>query len=185
MGVILASASPRRRELLALVCDDFKVVPSKCEEVLPDGTAAEDVPVVLSRQKCEDIAKDYPNDTVIGCDTVVVCGGKIFGKPKSKAHAKQMLGELSGRVHKVITGVTIFRESSFKSFGQTTSVEFYPLADSEIDEYIATGEPMDKAGAYGIQGKGSALVKGIQGDFFNVVGLPVARLKRELLLDKG
>lgn len=178
--LILASGSPRRRELLSLITDEFEVLVSGCDEFVPEGTPAEKVPAILAEQKALAVAKLRPEDTVIGSDTVVVLNNEIFGKPKDKAHAHAMLKALSGKRHFVYTGVAVAEKGSVRSFVQKTEVEFYELSDETIEKYIATGEPMDKAGAYGIQGKGSVLVKGIIGDYFNVMGLPVAETARFL-----
>ena len=177
---ILASGSPRRKELLSLIIPEYEVLVSGCEEFVPEGTPAEKVPAILAEQKALAVAKLRPDDTVIGSDTVVVLGGEIFGKPKDETHAHSMLRALSGKKHFVYTGVAVAKKGSARSFVQKTEVEFYELSDETIDNYIATGEPMDKAGAYGIQGKGSVLVKGITGDYFNVMGLPVAETARFL-----
>lgn len=178
--LILASGSPRRRELLSLITDEFEVLVSGCDEFVPEGTPAEKVPAILAEQKALAVAKLRPEDTVIGSDTVVVLNNEIFGKPKDKVHAHAMLKALSGKRHFVYTGVAVAEKGSVRSFVQKTEVEFYELSDETIEKYIATGEPMDKAGAYGIQGKGSVLVKGIIGDYFNVMGLPVAETARFL-----
>lgn len=178
--VILASASPRRKELLELICDSFRVIPSDSEETVPDGTPAEDTAQLLSDIKCSCIAQVYDNSIVIGCDTVVICGGDVMGKPADKADAERMLRNLSGKGHKVITGVTLAYKGKKRSFSEVTEVIFKPLSDEDIDVYLKSGEPFDKAGAYGIQGLGSLMVEGIDGDFFNVVGLPVSRLAGEL-----
>ena len=178
--LILASGSPRRKELLSLITDEFEVLVSGCDEFIPEGTPAEKVPAILAEQKALAVANLRPDDTVIGSDTVVVLGGEIFGKPKDKAHAHAMLKALSGKKHFVYTGVAVAENDKVRSFVQKTEVEFYELSDETIDKYIATGEPMDKAGAYGIQGKGSVLIKGIVGDYFNVMGLPVAETARFL-----
>ena len=178
--LILASGSPRRKELLSLITDEFEVLVSGCDEFVPEGTPAEKVPAILAEQKALAVAKLRPEDTVIGSDTVVVLGGEIFGKPKDKEHAHAMLKALSGKKHFVYTGVAVAENDKVRSFVQKTEVEFYELSDEIIEKYIATGEPMDKAGAYGIQGKGSVLVKGIVGDYFNVMGLPVAETARFL-----
>ena len=180
--LILASGSPRRRELLSLITDEFEVLVSGCDEFVPEGTPAEKVPAILAEQKALAVAKLRPEDTVIGSDTVVVLNNEIFGKPKDKVHAHAMLKALSGKRHFVYTGVAVAEKGSVRSFVQKTEVEFYELSDETIEKYIATGEPMDKAGAYGIQGKGSVLVKGIVGDYFNVMGLPVAETARFLEL---
>lgn len=175
---ILASASPRRRELFGLISDDFRIVPSNAEETAPDGIAAENLPERLARLKAGDIAAKYPFDTVIGADTVVILDGKVLGKPENPEDAVRMLTALSGKRHKVITGCAVCKNGACRSFSSVTEVEFYPLDDREISDYVATGEPLDKAGAYGIQGRGALFVKSINGDYFNVVGLPVAVLRR-------
>ena len=175
---ILASASPRRRELFGLISDDFRIVPSNAEETAPDGIAAENLPERLARLKAGDIAAKYPFDTVIGADTVVILDGKVLGKPENPEDAVRMLTALSGKRHKVITGCAVCKNGACRSFSSVTEVEFYPLDDREISDYVATGEPLDKAGAYGIQGRGALFVKSINGDYFNVVGLPVATLRR-------
>lgn len=182
--LILASGSPRRRELLSLITDEFEVLVSGCEEFVPEGTPAEKVPAILAEQKALAVAKLRPEDTVIGSDTVVVLNGEIFGKPKDKEHARAMLKALSGKKHFVYTGVAVAEKGEVRSFVQKTEVEFYELSDETIEKYIESLEPMDKAGSYGIQGKGSVLVKGISGDYFNVMGLPVAETARFLGLVK-
>lgn len=180
MKVILASASPRRKELLQIIFSDFEAIPADIDETIPDGVEAEFAPEYLACQKAMHISKSYPDALVIGSDTVVITDGEILGKPNDADDAKRMICALSGKVHYVVTGCAIFYGGRSLSFSEKTEVEFYPLSEKEIDDYVATGEPFDKAGAYGIQGFGSVLVKGIHGDFFNVVGLPVARLKREI-----
>lgn len=182
--IILASGSPRRKELLGLIVPEYECVVSGCEEFVPEGTPAERVPALLAEQKAAAVMKTHPDDVVIGSDTVVVLNGEIFGKPKNKADAQMMLKALSARKHFVYTGVAVAEKGVLRSFVQKTEVEFYPLSDETIENYIATGEPMDKAGAYGIQGKGSVLVKGIVGDYFNVMGFPVAETARFLGLIK-
>lgn len=178
--VILASASPRRKELLSLMCENFRVIPSDCDETIPADVAAELAPEYLSGIKCRCIASVYDLSVVIGCDTVVICGGKVLGKPADEADAIKMLESLSGKTHDVITGVTIGRGCRYRSFSVDTKVTFRELGRDEILTYVKSGEPMDKAGAYGIQGKGALLVEKIEGDFFNVVGLPVSRLAEEI-----
>ena len=180
-AMILASQSPRRRELLALITEDFKVIPAKGEEMLPDGISPKDAVILLSQQKAAEIYKEYKKETIIASDTVVAIDGKILGKPKDKADAAEMLRLLSGRRHSVFTGVCIISaDGSEKSFAEETNVEFWELSEQLIEQYVASGEPMDKAGAYGIQGAGALLVKCIDGDYYNVMGLPVGRLYREL-----
>lgn len=179
--MILASQSPRRRELLSLIEDRFSVIPARGEEIIPAGTLPQDAVIMLSRQKATEIYSMYTGETVVAADTVVVIDGLILGKPRDKEDAAAMLRRLSGREHFVYTGVcVIFPDGSVSSFAEETVVEFQQLSEKEIADYIATGEPMDKAGAYGIQGKGALLVKRINGDYYNVMGLPVSRLNREI-----
>lgn len=180
-GLILASASPRRRELLRLITDNFTVIPAVGEErpdtSLPPAERVER----LARQKAEEVSGKYPEATVIGADTTVFCGEAALGKPKDAADAKRMLSMLSGREHSVITAVAVVQNGRLaKVFSEETRVEFYTLSREEIDTYIKSGEPKDKAGAYGIQGKGALLIKCIKGDYYNVMGLPVGRVYREL-----
>ncbi len=179
MKYILASASPRRQELLKLIIQNFICLPADIEEVLPKGINPLSAPEFLAVQKALHISKDNPTDTVIGSDTAVFLGDIMLGKPKDRQDAKMMLNLLSGNTHKVITGCAICKNNKTYSFSVTSLVEFYPLSKKEIEDYLDTEEYKDKAGAYGIQGFGSTLVKKIDGDFFNIVGLPVARLKRE------
>lgn len=178
--IILASASPRRRELLQYIVPEFEVIPADIDETLPSSVPPEKSAEYLAVQKAEHIAKLHPEATVIGSDTVVIIDNVILGKPADDADAFRMLKALSGKTHKVITGVCLAGGGITDSFSCVTDVTFYPLSDDEIRAYIATGEPSDKAGAYGIQGFGSVLVRSINGDFFNVMGLPVAALKRRL-----
>ena len=178
--IILASASPRRKELFSIIQKDFKIIPADIDEVLPEGISAEAAAEFLSVQKAKAVFQEHPEDTVIGCDTAVICEGEILGKPKDSTDAKRMLSLLSGKTHKVITGCAIFKSGKSLSFSEVTEVTFFELSEKEIDDYIATNEPFDKAGAYGIQGYGSLLVEKINGDYFNVVGLPVAKLNKML-----
>lgn len=182
--IILASASPRRRELLEQGGIPFTVIPSQAEENI---TTTNPVLAVeeLSYLKCSDVYEKSVEDVVvIGADTVVVSDGKILGKPSSKEEAIEMLQGLQGRAHEVYTGVTIMiregKENTKKTFHEKTKVVFYPMSDEEIRSYVNTKEPMDKAGAYGIQGKSAIFIKEINGDYNNVVGLPLARLYQEL-----
>lgn len=237
--LVLASASPRRRELLSQIGLEFTVMPSTKEENAK-ATEAGALVQELSRQKAEDIweqlsggqqnpdanqeqisdanqkqisdanqeqnpdanrgqisdadqeqisdemrepnlnGKRQPELLVIGADTVVCCEGKILGKPHSREAAAEMLTALQGRSHEVYTGVTLYSQSEAITFFECTQVEFYPMTEAEISDYIDSKEPMDKAGAYGIQGLGARFVKGIRGDYNNVVGLPVGRLYQEL-----
>lgn len=180
MYYILASASPRRQELFHKITDHFTVQPAEIEEIIPPEILPEDVAVYLSHIKAETVSKNNPHTVVIGCDTVVILENQVLGKPNSPEEAKAMLQALSGKTHQVITGTTVTDGSRTVTFSSETAVTFYPLSEAEIDAYVATGEPFDKAGAYGIQGKGSLLIHSIQGDYFTVMGLPVARLSRVL-----
>lgn len=178
--IILASASPRRKELMELAGYDFEVICSDIVEVVPEKAMPQEVVMSLALQKAQAVAAEHKEAVVIGSDTVVALDGKILGKPHSEQEACEMLRSLSGRTHKVFTGVAIVCGGKVKNFFDETDVEFYSLGDDEIKKYVATGEPTDKAGAYGIQGKGSVLVKRINGDFFSVMGLPIAKLYREM-----
>lgn len=181
--IILASASPRRRELLHQVGIQPEIVPSHVEEVIT-STRPDHVVMELSAQKAADVAARYQGQpvVVIGADTVVAADGMILGKPKSEEDAANMLQMLQGRTHQVYTGVTmIFADTKETvTFAEKTEVHVYPMEDNQIRQYIATGEPMDKAGAYGIQGYFAAYIQGISGDYNNVVGLPVGRVCHEL-----
>ncbi len=178
--IILASKSPRRRELLTLAGIDHVVETSDADESYPDGLEPREVVCLLAKVKARATAKNHPGETVLGADTVVATDGVILGKPADEKEAADMLRRLSGRTHEVYTGVCIIKPEGEKVFYEKTKVTFYELTEEEIEAYVATGEPMDKAGAYGIQGKGVTLVRKIDGDYSNVVGLPVARVKREL-----
>jgi len=182
MTYILASASPRRKELLELAQLPFAVHVPNAEEIIPPGLAPAQCAEHIAAIKANAVACDRPNACIIAADTIVVVDGAILGKPKDTADAARMLRLLSGREHTVITGVCLLNAAAAKKnvFSQETAVRFYPLSDEEIKAYVRTGEPMDKAGAYGIQGRGALLVESIAGDYFNVVGLPLARLMREL-----
>lgn len=178
--IILASGSPRRRELIRNITENFEVIVSDVEETLPEGISHEDAPMYLATLKAEDVSAAHPGRVVIGADTVVLLDDKILGKPKDADDAFLMLSMLSGRQHEVITGCCITDGERKMTFSERTLVEFHRLSEDEIRAYIATGEPFDKAGVYGIQGKSMLFVKRIDGDFFNVMGLPVAALYRKL-----
>lgn len=179
--IILASASPRRKELLKLITEDFIVVSADLDERLADSGDPRETVEALALQKAGAVFASYPRDTVIGSDTAVALEGRVFGKPRDKSEAAAMLRALSGKTHTVFTGVGIVAPGVRRVFSQETRVSFLDLSDREIKAYIETGEPFDKAGAYGIQGKGALLISKIAGDFYTVMGLPVARLHRELL----
>lgn len=178
--IILASQSPRRQELIRHITHSYEVRVSDVDEVIPEGLVPERVPEHLALQKAQAVSRLNPDRVVIGADTVVLLGDKILGKPEGKDDAFSMLRSLSGQTHVVVTGCCITDGTRTRCFSEKTDVEFYELSDREILDYIDTGEPFDKAGSYGIQGRGMLFVRGIRGDFFNVMGLPVARLYREL-----
>ncbi len=180
MEVILASGSPRRRELLTLAGVEYTVRPADVEEVVPEGMPAPEQSEYLALLKAEAAAKLYPEAIVIGADTTVIDGDTVLGKPKDAADAAAMLRELSGRTHQVVTGVALVKGSKKVHFSSVTDVTFYPLTEEEIAAYVATGEPLDKAGAYGVQGKGFFLVRELRGDYYTVVGLPLAETVRKL-----
>ncbi len=179
--VILASASPRRKTLIKYLFSNYEVVPSSVNEDDYKMLSPYEMPEFLAAQKAKDIAKTHPDTIVIGCDTSVVLGERVLGKPKDEIQAKNMLSLLSDKTHKVITGICIICGDKSMSFSVSTDVTFYELDNEEIDEYVQSKEPYDKAGGYGIQGLGSVFVKEISGDFYNVVGLPVSRLYREMI----
>lgn len=186
IGLILASGSPRRKELLARTGRTFRVVVSNADEIAPKDMAPIDVAMHNARAKALAVASGQPAcATVIGADTIVVLDGRIFGKPVDERDARRMLRELSGKTHQVITGVALARAGQCETFAEITDVCFRELSDEEIAAYVASGEPLDKAGAYGIQGAAGAFVDHIEGDYDNVVGLPVARLERALNLKGG
>ena len=181
MRLILASASPRRKELITYIGDNVIIRPADCDETLPENIGAREAVEYLSEIKNQAARKiSEENELVISADTVVAVDDIILGKPADKEDARRMLGLLNGKTHQVYTGVTISKGKKTVTFSEKTDVVFYDLKESEIEEYISTSEPYDKAGAYAIQGKAGLLVKGINGDYYNVVGLPVARLKREI-----
>lgn len=166
---------------MSLITSEFEVVPAVGDEIIPEGTPPEDAVVLLSQGKAEEIYSSRKGEIIVAADTVVAVDDKILGKPWNKAEAAEMLRMLSGRVHSVFTGVCIiFADGREEQLCEKTEVEFYPISEEEIGEYIASGEPMDKAGAYGIQGRGALFVKRISGDYYNVMGLPVAELYRLL-----
>lgn len=182
--IILASNSPRRRELLAGLGIDFTVkVIGGIDESWPHNLKGEDIPLFISREKAAPYKKQIaPDELVITADTIVYVDGEVLGKPADKADAKRMLRLISGRWHEVITGVTLMTAQRERSFAVTTKVKFCNLSDEEINQYVESGLPMDKAGAYGIQEWiGYVGVEAIEGSYFNVVGLPVQCLYRELI----
>lgn len=175
MQLILASGSPRRRELLALFGHPFTVHPADIDETMDPGKKPFDEVARLSREKALAVPREE-GDVVVAADTIVVCDDQILGKPKSEEEAKAMLRLLSGRAHQVMTGCTVLYDGGAETVTEVTQVHFRALSQEEIDRYVATKEPMDKAGAYGIQGGGALFCQGIEGDYYNVMGLPLCRL---------
>jgi septum formation protein len=177
--VVLASASPRRKELLARLFETFEIVQSAVDEDSIEAPA-ESLARVLAEAKAADVFKQRSDNLVIGCDTTVALDGKLFGKPRSEDEARAMLEQLSGKSHEVITGVCLMYPGGRKSLLEISTVTFRKIEPEEIDEYVRTGEPMDKAGAYAIQGGAQKFAARIQGDIDNIIGLPVAALQRAL-----
>ena len=179
MNLILASASPRRKELLNLFGIPFVIRAADIDETMDPQGAPFDEVARVSRLKAL-ATERAPGDVVVAADTIVVCEGRVLGKPHDADDAKAMLRLLSGRDHQVMTGVTVLRDGDTATFTEVTDLHFRALSDREIDRYVATGEPMDKAGSYGIQGGAALFCTGMTGDYYNVMGLPVCRLGRVL-----
>lgn len=180
MKLVLASKSPRRSEILKNAGFDFVIRTADADETIAEGTNPEDAVVMLAARKAMAVerAKD---EVVLGADTIVVLDDKILGKPKDREDAFNMLRSLSGRVHSVFTGVCAISDKGSMTFAEETKVEFYPLTDEEINSYIDSNDCYDKAGAYGIQGLASKFIRGIKGDYFNVVGLPISSVYKKIL----
>lgn len=178
---ILASESPRRKELFGKLAIPFQVQPANIEEVVEGKLTPEDMAIAIAYKKTVPIVEKNPNAIVIGADTIVYLEQESLGKPTSQDQAKAYLKRLSGRTHTVVTGVSIQGSGTSISFAESTHVTFYELTDEQIDAYVATGDSLDKAGAYGIQTMGGLFVKKIEGDYNNVVGLPISRLFQTLL----
>ena len=181
MNLILASQSPRRRELLGLFKLPFAVRVADIDETTDPSASPYDEVARLSREKALAVPREA-DDIVIAADTIVVLGGRVLGKPHSVQEAREMLTALSGRDHQVMTGITVLRRDTVNTCTEVTDIHFRPLSQKEIDTYVATGEPMDKAGAYGIQGGAALFADKMVGDYYNVMGLPVCRLR--LMLEK-
>ena len=179
MQLILASASPRRRELMGLYHIPFVILAADFDETMDPNLAPEQEVARISRAKAAAVPRE-DDDVVVAADTIVVCGGKVLGKPHSEAEAVAMLKLLSGRDHQVMTGVTVARGSRMRTHTEITDIHFRKLSNREIQAYVASGEPMDKAGAYGIQGGAALFCDRMEGDYYNVVGLPVCRLGQML-----
>lgn len=178
--MILASASPRRREICSLLGLSYTVQPAQTELPLDASLPVEEAVLAIARAKAEEIAAVHPDEVVLGADTVVVVDDTVFGKPTDHEDAKAMLRRLSGREHRVITAVWVCDKDRSEGFWDAATVSFMPMSEEDIDSYIQTGEPMDKAGAYAIQGKGMRYIHGIHGDFYTVMGLPSGRLYKFL-----
>ena len=176
MEIMLASGSPRRKELLGLICPDFRVEVSGADEHVTEALSPEQLVARLAEKKASEVASRFPEAAVIGSDTVVELDGEILGKPHSREEAVSMLRRLSGREHRV----QILSPAGSRSLVSTAEVHFAPMTDREIEWYVSTGEPMDKAGAYGIQGYACRYITGIRGDYYTVMGLPVQMLYRAL-----
>ena len=175
MELILASQSPRRKDLLGLFHIPFTVRVADIDETMDETKPPFDEVARVSRLKAEAVEREK-DDVVIAADTIVVCEGKVLGKPRTEADAKEMLALLSGRDHQVMTGMTVLRGETALTCTEVTDIHFRELSRREIDAYVASGEPMDKAGSYGIQGGAALFVDKLVGDYYNVMGLPVCRL---------
>ena len=175
MNVILASQSPRRKELMGLFHIPFQIRVPHIDEVMDPTLSPAEAVARVSRQKAEAVPRQA-DDVIIAADTIVVCQDQILGKPRDRQDAYEMLKLLSGRDHQVMTGMTVLRGNVCKTVTEITDIHFRPLSDREIHAYIRTGEPMDKAGSYGIQGGAALFAERLVGDYYNVMGLPVCRL---------
>ncbi len=179
MALILASQSPRRKTLMELFSVPFTVRVADIDETMDAVLSPAQEVARVSREKALAVPH-APEDVVVAADTIVVCGGNVLGKPKDEADAVRMLTQLSGARHQVMTGVTVVKGTKIESFTEITDIDFRPLSQKEITAYVRTGEPMDKAGAYGIQGGAALFVSRLEGDYYNVMGLPVCRLGQVL-----
>lgn len=178
--IILASGSPRRKQLMEMVGLEFEVIVADIVEMIDHNNDLVKEIEKLSYQKADAVFKNHPDNIVIGSDTIVKIDNKVLGKPKTLLEAKQMLETLSNRTHEVVTAVTILSKDKKETFSSITEVTFYELTEEEIDNYVNIVKPLDKAGAYAIQDKGSEFVKSINGDYYTVVGLPIAELYHRL-----
>ncbi|MGL5531728.1 MAG: Maf family protein [Culicoidibacterales bacterium] len=178
--IVLASSSPRRHELLKKIIEDFTIFPSQLEEIVDVNLSPAEVAMSLAQQKAEEVQFYYPDSLIIGADTLVVCNDEILGKPLDEADALRMLSMMSNNTQVVITGVSLHYGSKFHTFYEATQITFNELDAEFISQYIASGEPFDKAGGYGIQGFDDQLIHNLNGSKTNVIGLPVKRLKKEL-----
>ncbi len=175
-AIVLASASPRRQEICTLLGLTFTVVPAQSESPVDARLPIDDAIIQVARAKAEEVAAAYSDTPVLGADTSVIVDDEVLGKPRDEEEAKAMLRRLSGRTHRVVTGVWLCNGTQSGGFADSADVTFAAMSDEEIDEYVCSGEPMDKAGAYAIQGHGMRYITGIYGDFYTVMGLPSGRL---------
>lgn len=180
MTIILASESPRRKELLARVVPEFQVIPARIDEMFQPEESPIKYVERMAQQKVQSVSKHHVNDLVIGCDTIVAIENKILGKPTSPKEAREMIQQLSGRTHEVYTSVCLKQQQKQQQETIVSTVTFYDLSPEEITDYLKTKEYEDKAGSYGIQGAGSLLIQSIQGDYYAIMGLPIATLSRML-----
>tara|TARA_Y100000022_G_scaffold197263_1_gene205477 strand:+ start:989 stop:1570 length:582 start_codon:yes stop_codon:yes gene_type:complete len=181
--IILASSSPRRAEILNMIGINFRIIPSNIREKINDNIAKNKIAENLSRKKAEKISQKYPNDIIIGADTIVMSKEKIFGKPKDQNESKIMLKTLSGKSHKVITGVTLINQNIkiIKTFSEVTEVFVRKIPDNQINYYVENFNTLDKAGSYGIQEWFSVWIKKINGCFYNVMGLPASKFYKHFV----
>lgn len=177
---ILASQSPRRKELLSMLGLKFEIITADIDETMDESLSVEDAVAEISRKKAEAVGKNNPGRLIVSADTIVTVEGKVLGKPHTAAEAGEMLQSLSGRSHTVMTAVCLYRDGRAETHVEKTDVVFKPLSREEIDAYIATGSPMDKAGAYGIQDGAAVFVEALRGDYYNVMGLPLCALVKRL-----
>jgi len=177
---ILASQSPRRRELLSMLGLTFEIITADIDETMDQTVCVEEAVAQVCRKKAEAVGRDHPGRLIVSADTIVVVEGKVLGKPHTEQEAFHMLRSLSGRSHTVMTAFCLYRDGAAETHVEKTDLQFKPLSDEEILAYIATGSPMDKAGAYGIQDGAAVFVEALQGDYYNVMGLPLCALVKRL-----
>lgn len=185
MTIILASQSPRRQELLRYITTDFKTIPADIDETIPQGMKPKDYALAMAEEKARVVSEEYPKDVVIGSDTIVAVSDDIMGKPKDEQDAYHMLAKLSGSSHQVHTSVCLRQGSRSLTKVFTATVTFFELSSEEIEQYIQTGEPLDKAGAYGIQGPAAVFVKEVIGDYYAIVGFPIGQVNQLLKQFQG
>ena len=177
---ILASQSPRRRELLSMLGLEFEIITADIDETMDPSMPVEQAVASVCRKKAEAVGQNHPGRLIVAADTIVVVDGRRLGKPRSVEEARDMLRSLSGRSHTVMTGFCLWQDGRFETHVEQTHLRFRSLSDREIDAYVATGSPMDKAGAYGIQDQAAIFVEALEGDYYNVMGLPLCSLTTRL-----